>query len=81
MIGVSSTLRVLTALIETVHSDDVTFAHFAGLTEGHVGVRNGHHGGLTVFREGGIKILHDRIVVIRGSLIQSRLLVEVVLLP
>lgn len=42
----------LTALVECVEPGDVIAAHLLSVAKGHVGVRDGDHGGLIVLGEG-----------------------------
>lgn len=43
----------LTALVECVEPGDVSATHLLSSAKGHVGVRDGDHGGLVVLGEGG----------------------------
>lgn len=42
----------LTAFVECVEPGDVVAAHLLSVAKGHIGIRNGDHGGLVVLREG-----------------------------
>jgi len=67
------------ALVQPVEPVDVISAHLRGFANLNVLVGDGHHGGLVVLGEGILVVLHDRVVVVARSLVQSVDLVEVVL--
>lgn len=60
-------LLLISAFIKAVHPEDVSRAHLSGSPNGHIGVREGNNGWLSVPREGKPSIVHDRVVVIGSA--------------
>lgn len=70
-----------TAVIKAVHPKDVRRIHLGGPTNGHIFIRNGNDGWLSVPGEGIPSIVHDRVVVVGSAKIPCIDLVKIVFLP